>query len=119
MIVEILLIHNSHDVVDIIVIHRQPGESSVGEGLCDLGFRRVERNTDHVDTRGENLRRFHLHKADRILNQIALLVVDVALLGCLLDDRHQLLIGDAVASGGFEDAGEQLFPLGKEKRHRR
>ena len=43
---------------------------------------------------------------------------DVALLGRLFDDGHQFLIGDAVVFRGFEDAGEQLLPLGKEKRHR-
>jgi len=118
VVVEILLIHNSHNVVDIIIIHRQPGKSGVGESLSDLGFRRIERNADDVDTRSKDLCGLHLHEADCILNQIAFLVVDVALLGRLLDDGHQFLIGDAVVFRGFEDAGEQLLPLGKEKRHR-
>lgn len=79
VVVEILLIHNSHNVVDIIIIHRQPGKSGVGESLSDLGFRRIERNADDVDTRSKDLCGLHLHEADCILNQIAFTVVDVAL----------------------------------------
>lgn len=109
VVVEILLIHNSHNVVDIIIIYRQPGKSGVGESLSDLGFRRIEWNADDVDTRSKNLCGLHLHEADCILNQIAFLVVDVALLGRLLDDGHQFLIGDAVVFRGFEDAESSFF----------
>ena len=118
MVMKIFLIYNSHNVVNIIVVYRQPGKAGVGEGFCNLGFCRIERNADHVDTRGENLRSFHFHKSDGILDQIAFLVIDVALLGRFLDDGHQLLVGDAVGFRGFENAGEKLLPLGEEKRHR-
>ena len=63
----------------------------------------------------EDVLRLLLGKADGVLQQVALVLVDAALLLHLVHQHQQLLRGHFVIPIQMKHPGQQLFPQGKQR----
>ena len=72
-----------------------------------------------VDSMGQNFCRRQVAELKSIAQQLALVFVNAAVLLHVLHKKKQLLVGHFCIVICLEEAGNQLFPLGKEKIQRR
>ena len=113
--VEVLLVDDAHDVVDVLMVDRQPGVAALGEGLGDLvhGIGVLHRHDVHPG--GEDLIHLQVAELDGGADKLALILVQTALGLGLVHHGDELLLSDAAVAAAAEDQTEQTLPLSEEE----
>ena len=116
--VEVLLMDHADDVVDVLMVHRQPGVTALGEGLSDVvhGVGVLHRHDVHAG--GEDLIHLHIIELDGGADELALVLVQPALDLGLVHHGHQLFLGDAAVPLLVKYHGQQLFQQAEQEVHR-
>ena len=113
--VEVLFMDDAHDVVHVLVVHRQAGVAALREGGGDLLHGGGVLHRHDVHPGGEDVPGLQVAELDGGADQLALVLVQAALVLRLGHHGDQLLLGDAGVLGGAEDQVQQLLPLGEEE----
>ena len=98
--------NNAHNVVDILAVYENTGVARVGKDGGNLllgGFRgyRLEFNTGR-----QNTLHVAVGKFQGIVQKLALLLVNTALLGNLLYQKQKLILGQGAAFTVLKDKGK-------------
>ena len=106
----VLGMENAHDLVDALLVNQQTGEAGLLEDLTDLLHGSLDVKALQIHAVGQDILGLLLGEVDGVTEQVALLVVDGALLLNLLHQHEQLFLGHFVVSLDTEDLGYQLCP---------
>ena len=112
VVVEILQIDDADDVVQVILINRQSGQSGCLEDLLDLRDRRSSFDRDYVNPRCEDVDGLDVVEFDRVRDELALLLTYGSACLCLFDYRQKLILAELrliiLAKGLFEQNLESV-----------
>ena len=92
--VKILMINNTNDSVDSILIKGKSGKTRLCKNLGYISLCSFSGNTLNINSGSENILRFKLGKLYRTLNERAFLFVDSTLLLSFLHDSEKLFFCD-------------------------
>ena len=113
--IEILLMENAHDLIDGIPVDKQPGEPGLGKGFCDFLVALVDVHGFQLDPVGQNFRRRQVAELQSVSQKLALVLVNAAVMLHVLHEKKQFLVGHFGAAVCLDEAGDELFALGKEE----
>ena len=106
----VLLMYDTDDIVNRIVVNRQTGIAALGKALGDLVHRGVVGHGHNIHTGGQHILGLDVVKLDGAADQLTLAVRQLAVLLGLADHGHQLTLGDGVLFSGIKPLGKELFP---------
>ena len=112
---DVLGMEDAHDLVDAVLVDQQTGEAGFLEELTDLLHGGLDVEALQIHAVGQDILGLLLGEVDGVAEQVALLVVDGALLLDLLHQHEQLLLGHLAVGLNTEDLGHQLGPQGEEE----
>ena len=112
--VEILLMQDTDDMVQVLVIDRNPGEPGVAERVRGLFNRRVVLQGGHVHPGRHDVRRVLVVELDGGTDQFALFLLDVALGLGFIDHGHQFIFNLALFLLRLDHLRQQLPPQGEQ-----
>ena len=105
-------VQDTHDVVDRVLIHRDPRVAVLNDDLLDLLLAVLDVDEHHVHARREDLLGGRFVKVQRRADHLALAFLQNAFLLDALNDVFQLILGHAgsvlAAAGDFERHSAQL-----------
>ena len=113
--IEVLLMDDADDVVNAVVINRQTGVAALHKQGGRLLHGCVVLHRYQVHPGSENLGHLQIVKLDGIADEIALVLVQTALVLRLVHHAHQFFFGNTVLSAVAEHQGQQALPLGKQE----
>lgn len=105
----VLLMYDTDDIVNRIVVNRQTGIAALGKALGDLVHRGVVGHGHNIHA-GVSILGLDVVKLDGAADQLTLAVRQLAVLLGLADHGHQLTLGDGVLFSGIKPFGKELFP---------
>ena len=113
--IEVLLMKNADDLIDGIPVDQQAGEAGLCKGSGNFLMAFADIHGLQVNSMGQNFGCRQVTKFKGIAQQLTFVFVDAAVLLHVLHKKKQLLVGHFCIVICLEEAGNQLFPLGKEK----
>ena len=113
--VEVLFVDDADDIVNAVVINRQTGVAALYKQGGRLLHGEVVLHRNQVHTGGEDLGDLQVVELDGVADEIALVLVQTALVLGLVHHAHQLFFGDAVLTAVTEHQGQQALPLGEQE----
>ena len=93
VVVKILLVDDSDDIVQVILIDREPRQSGLPEDLLDLSHRGTSFDRHDVDSRRQNVDSLDVVEFDRIGDKLTLLFAYGSASLSLFDDSQKLILG--------------------------
>ena len=113
--VEVLLMDHAHDIVDAVLIDGQAGVTALRKEGAHLLHGAVLLRRHDIHPGSEDLGHLQVVELDGVADQLALVLVQAALVLRLVHHSDQLLLGDAVLLPLVDDQGEQALPLGEQE----
>ena len=117
--VEVLFVDHAHNVIQAVLIHRQAGVAALGEHGAHLVHGGVPGHGGDLHAGGKDIAHLQVAELDGRADQLALVLVQTALVLRLRHHGDELLFGDARVVGGADDTAEQALPLGEQEVQRR
>ena len=115
---EVFFMDDAHDVVDILVIHRQTGIPILRERPGDLIHGIGILHGHHVHPGGQDLLHLQVVELNGSADELALMLVQPALVLGLIHHGDELFLRDAVFRLVAQQLRQQTLPLGEEEIHR-
>ena len=109
----------AEDVVDRILIDEKPRIFCLGEQRGDLFLCRRDGEGGKVGAVDQDILRALLGEVDGVFEQLALALVNAAVLLHLVDEHEQLLLRHFIVGAEAEDLRQQLLPEGEDGVERR
>ena len=106
---------NADDLIDGIPVDQQTGEAGLCKGPGNFLVAFVDVHGLQFDSMGQNFCRRQVAELKGVAQQLTLIFVNAAVLLHVLHEKEQFLVGHFCVVICLEEAGNQLFPLGKEK----
>ena len=106
----VLLMYDTDDIVNRIVVNRQTGIAALGKALGDLVHRGVVGHGHNIHAGGQHILGLDVVKLDGAADQLTLAVRQLAVLLGLADHGHQFTLGDGVLFSGIKPFGKELLP---------
>ena len=113
--VKVLLMNEANDIIDVVVIDGQTGISAFHKQPCHLFHGGGVLGCHQVHTGRQDFRHLQITELDGVADQIALVLVETALILRLIDHAHQFLFGNAVIAVVAEHQRQELFPHSKQE----
>ena len=106
---EVLFVDNADDAVYRLLVNGQTGEACFNEQLSDVLCFHVYLNGFHIYTRGEDIDAFEVVKLNDVVNELAFVFVDAAVLFRFFNDGQKLAFRDRAVGRDLKELVYGLF----------